>query len=412
VPYTIKLEHVPGGYATHCADAGEQIDVVFREFTSTEDGQRFISRLEGIPTKILETVTASADVAASQTNSLLAIIQPNGQTKVFWNEFQPTIQIRSKKKVKAGELVYIDHIMDIERIKLPDEALAPDVAICYLFSFGWRKGLFFDFGPAQPGENRVARDYDIEALLAHYFGRVLFQHLFSIEDETWSELFRQRWFPFSYLSVDTVQNMIKRARERRAIDVDLDKLAREVHSAMSDRLSEWENDDIIGPHLPFVRKAFEHFSAGDFLSSSSILYPRIEGLIRISAASPSISGRLTQRVLSRQGAGTGGEPLREQSLLLPKRFEEYLTDVYFANFRPGSVSRIVSRHSVSHGVVSAESLDRKGTTIGFLILLQLFSVAKARGVQLKERGSRNRELGGFLGRVFGFRTRKEPGSRR
>ena len=299
MPYTIKLEHVPGGYATHCAEKGEQIEVMFRGFTSTEDGQLFISRLEGPPTQILEKISSSANVAASQTNSLLAIIQPNGQAKVYWNEFQPNIHIRSKKKVKAGELVHLDHIMDIERVRLPDEALASDVAICYVFSFGWRKGLFFDFGPAQPGKNRVARDYDLEALLAHYFGRVLFQHLFSIEDETWNELFKQRWFPFSYLSVATVQNMIKWARERRAIDVDLDKIAAEVHSVMGDRLSEWEDDEFIGPHLPFVRKAFEHFSAGDFLSSSSILYPRIEGLIRISAASNSNRKRLGQKILSK-----------------------------------------------------------------------------------------------------------------
>ena len=404
MPYTIKLEHVPSGYATHCAEEGEHIEVAFREFTSTEDGQLFISRLEGIPTRILEKISGSSNVAASQTNSLLAIIQPNGQTKVYWNEFQPTIKIRSKKNVKAGELVYIDHIMDIEQVKLPDEALAPDVAICYVFSFGWRKGLFFDFGPAQSGKNRVARDYDIGALLAHYFGRVLFQHLFSIEDETWDELFRQRWFPFSYLSVDIVQNMIKRARERRAIDVDLDKIATEVYTVMSDRLNEWEKDETIGPHLPFVRKAFEHFSACDFLSASSILYPRIEGLIRISTASQSTRRRLTQKVLSMLGAGTSGSLLREQSLLLPKRFEQYLADVYFANFRPGSLSPIVSRHSISHGVVSAESLDRKATVVGFLILLQLFSVAKARGVQLKEQ--RRKPSG--LRRLFGLFLRKSP----
>jgi hypothetical protein len=72
------------------------------------------------------------------------------------------------------------------------------------------------------------------------------------------------------------------------------QIAAEVNSVMSDRLSEWKNDAIIGPHLPFVRKAFEHFSTGDFLSASSILYPRIEGLIRISAASKSnrtVSGK-------------------------------------------------------------------------------------------------------------------------
>jgi hypothetical protein len=368
----------------HCAEEGEEIDVVCRDFTSTEDGQLFISRLEGIPTQILEKISGSASVAASQTNSLLAIIRPDGRTKVYWNEFQPTVRIRSKKKVKVGELVHLDHIMDIETVTLPDEALASDVGICYVFSFGWRKGLFFDFGPAQSGKNRVPRDYDLSALLAHYFGRVLFQHLFSIEDKTWTELFKQRWFPFSYLSVATVQNMIKRAREHRSIDVEMDAIAAEVQSVVSDRLSEWESDEIIGPHLPFLRTAFDRFRAGDFISASSILYPRIEGLIRISAVPTGNRNWLSQKLLSKLGAGTSGTLLREQSLLLPQRFEKYLTDVYFANFRPGSLSPVVSRHSVSHGVVSAESLDRKATVIGFLILLQLFSVAKARGIQLKQ----------------------------
>lgn len=190
--------------------------------------------------------------------------------------------------------------------------------------------------------------------------------------------------------------MIKRARECRAIDVDLDKIAAEVQSVMTERLGEWDNDEIIRPHLPFVRRAFEHFSTGDFLSASSILYPQIEGLIRISAASRSTRTRLTQKVLSKLGAGTAGTLLREHSLLLPRRFEQYLADVYFANFRPGSLSQIVSRHSVSHGVVSAESLDRKATVVGFLILMQLFSVAKARGVQLIEKSPRQRGLRSLL----------------
>src|SRR5205814_7076235 len=113
------------------------------------------------------------------------------------NEFQPTVQVRGKGKIKAGDLVTIDHIMDVERVFLPTEALAPDAGICYVFSFGWRKGLFFDFGPAQAGSYQVLRDYDLEERLAHCFGRVLFQHLFSIEDDTWNELFHQGWFPFS-----------------------------------------------------------------------------------------------------------------------------------------------------------------------------------------------------------------------
>ncbi len=354
---------------------------MFREFTSTEDGPLFISRLEGVPTSILERISGSANVAASTTDSLLAIIRPDGSANVYWNEFQPVIHARSKKDIKAGELVFIDHIMDIERVQLPAEALATDVGICYLFSFGWRKGLFFDFGPAQSGTSRHPRDYDLEATLGYYFGRVLFQHLFSIEDTTWLELFRQSWFPFSHLSVATVQNMIRRAREQRSIDVEIDLIASEVESVVSGRLPEWHNDEAIAPHLPFIQAAHERFAAGDYISASSILYPRIEGFIRTGRAVREASTRLTQKTLSKLGAGTAGTLLRSESLLLPQRFEEYLRDVYFANFEPGSVSEVASRHSVSHGVVSAERMNQKATIVGFLILLQLFSVAKVSGVE-------------------------------
>lgn len=247
MPYEIRLDHVPAGYAGTCAEAGEEIDIVVREFTSTEDGQLFIARLEGIPAAILEKIFGAASVSASTTDSLLAILRPDGSARVYWNEFKPTIVARAKKSFKAGELVHIDHIMDIERVKLPAEALAPDVGICYVFSFGWRKGLFFDFGPAQYGNSRHPRDYDLEAALGHYFGRVLFQHLFSIDEPTWTELFRQSWFPFSHLSVATVQNMIKRAREQRAIDVDIEAMASEVQTLICDRLGEWRNDEAVAP---------------------------------------------------------------------------------------------------------------------------------------------------------------------
>ena len=381
MPYTIKLDHVPAGYAAHSAEEGDRVQVICREFTSTEDGQLFVSRLEGTPTQILEKISGSAGAAASQTDSLLAIIRPDGLTKVYWNEFQPIVQVRSKKKIKAGELVFIDHIMDIEDVRLPNDALADDVGVLYVFSFGWRKGLFFDFGPAQTAIQRVPRNYNLGATLAHCFSRVLFQHLFSIDAATWSEFFKQRWFPFSYLSVATVRNMVTRARERRAIDGEIDVISSEVKQVVTDRLTEWANDEVISPHLQFVRTAFDRFCADDYISAASILYPRIEGLIRTCA--PRVGSRLTQKLLSKLGAGTEGALLREESLLLPKRFEQYLEEVYFADFRPGSLSRIVSRHSVSHGVVSAESLDRKATVVGFLTLLQLFSVAKARGIQLK-----------------------------
>ena len=46
MPFEIDLEERPAGYARTSARAGECVDVVYREFTSTED-KDFIQRIEG-----------------------------------------------------------------------------------------------------------------------------------------------------------------------------------------------------------------------------------------------------------------------------------------------------------------------------------------------------------------------------
>ena len=58
------------------------------------------------------------------------------------------------------------------------------------------------------------------------------------------------------------------------------------------------------------------------------------------------------------------------SLALPKKFRNYLTDIYFAGFVPQNPQGL-SRHTVSHGVAPAAEFSKKGATLGFLTLLQL-----------------------------------------
>lgn len=74
MPKEIVLDHLPAGYAKHAGRPNQEIDVVFREFSSTEDGHDFISRLEGTATAILEKISTHAGHAAAVTSTLLAII--------------------------------------------------------------------------------------------------------------------------------------------------------------------------------------------------------------------------------------------------------------------------------------------------------------------------------------------------
>ena len=59
------------------------------------------------------------------------------------------------------------------------------------------------------------------------------------------------------------------------------------------------------------------------------------------------------------------------SPLLPLRFNQYLNEVYFANFDPTKKNNALSRNTVGHGVATKENFNLKGSTLGFLILDQL-----------------------------------------
>ena len=53
MPYEIKFDKPPAGHAVSAARAEETVSVQASEFISTEDGQHFISRVEGFPSEVL-----------------------------------------------------------------------------------------------------------------------------------------------------------------------------------------------------------------------------------------------------------------------------------------------------------------------------------------------------------------------
>ena len=124
-------------------------------------------------------------------------------------------------------------------------------------------------------------------------------------------------------------------------------------------------------HAPFIEKAFERFSSGDYLSTASILYPRIEAIIGTYHSIAAPSKAVTQSELSKTASGHYSN-IREESLLLPRRFERYLQEVYFAKFEPDVLTESVSRNSISHGVVVAQQMDKKSRNYRLFYLAAAF----------------------------------------
>lgn len=365
MPVEIILEP-PAGYALEAGRTGENVKVAFREFTSTEDGQPFIKRLEGIPSTILQKLPDP--IPPSQVDHLLAICSRNGKATVYINELALRAGIRAARPVGAGAGVTKDDIADVERLDLgvwiPDDA-----GFLFVFSVGWRKGLFYDFGPiSRPSPQR--RQYDISSVLGQAYCHILFQERFSISAAEWDALFAAKWFPFASLRNETINTLISRVRSGWNPDEELNDIISEVKGRIPQMLDSWCTHPSFAEHLKILEHAAERFQNDDPVSCTALMFPRIEGILRTHHTSLGIAEQPSSDSLAHLAVAAKIE--KGKCLLLPHRFNTYLRDVYFADFNPDTSEIDISRHSIAHGVASGSLFNQKSAIISILIVHQLF----------------------------------------
>lgn len=369
MPVEIKLDNFPAGYAAHAAREGEQVGVITREFTSSEDGDIFISRLEGIPTDLINRLPQSLGIRPSVIDHFLAIIRPDKTATIYVNELDFITKIRVKRAMEKGELIYDDDVADIQKISFDKVSIANDVGVVFVFSVGWRKGFFYDVSPLT--DSNAMRDYDLEVLLGHYYTYLSHQHLFKLTEDEWELLLSEQWFPFISLKKETNKNIINYLRNQLEIDELLGTIKEEVTAQSDKMLQRWSENPVIKPHFELINQAVSRYLQEDYISATSILYPRLEGVMRNIHAKVGSGKKATQGNLITSVIEGRQEKFSATSLLLPKMFRRFLKDVYFANFEPNKPAKL-SRHSVAHGVASPQDFSLKAATLGLLILDQIF----------------------------------------
>ena len=365
MPFEINLGQPPARYAGTSARQGENVEVIYREFTSSEDGQHFIRRLEGFPSDLIE--LSPSPVKPSQVDSLLAIIRLDGTATLYLNELPLIAIARSTGPVKAGSAVYKDDIADIEEVQLGVD-IPEDAGFMYLFSVGWRKGLFYDYGPLGPG--REPRQYDVAPTLGSAVAHVFFQERFAITEEEWRDLFDVQWFPFVGLRNQTIEGLLNHVRSGWACDDMLDDIVDEVVGRVDDMLNSWRDHLILSHHIEILEHGVNRFLQDDHMSCSGLLFPRIEGILRtyrqkVVRTEDSMKHELTDLAVHAKIDS-------DRSLLLPQHFKRYLDEVYFAKFDPESGYIPFSRHSIGHGVAKAADFNRKSAVLAILVVHQLF----------------------------------------
>ena len=371
--FEIKLDSIPAGYVMNACKPGEQVEIVLKEFRSSEDGDLFISRLEGFPRQMLNLIRQKYNLVMweSSIGNMVSVIRKDKTVSLYINV--PTkvkMQMKVPRSIEAGTPISRNDISDIQEMVFEGVDIPKDAGVFMIFSAGWRRGLYFDFTPLPP--HLAERDYDINLVIGSYYSYLLFRDRFKLSDSDWENLFRNQWFPFISLSEKSISDILSHNINGWNIDDLLPQIKDEVLAILPEKLRLWENIEAFKPHIRFFQEAYEQYKDEKDISCISVLFPRIEGVIRTFQTLTDQPERPDQQDLAKTViSDTVNAKHIIYSPLLPLKFNKYLAEVYFSNFDPTEEDNPLSRNTVCHGIASEELFSLKASTLGFLILSQL-----------------------------------------
>ncbi|WIF69694.1 hypothetical protein QN096_11320 [Metapseudomonas otitidis] len=363
MPFKAQYEQPPMGYALNTALPNQDCEIIYKDFLSSENGLTLVRAQESLLSPLLALLPNQPK--PHEINTLLAIYEPDSTVTIYCNELKPEILVRAREGVSLGQAVNSKHIAAVEKVNLGVE-IENDKGFIFFFHFGWHAGLVFDFGPHAVKD--YARGTDLNVELAHCYNRLICASVSSMSEDDWTVLFGARWFPFIGLEESTIRALIDWIRKGN----DDRELATIFKADLDRRLPEikklWYSSDLIKPHQSFLDTALERYYAGDYISANSILYPRIEGILRDLTTATDNAG-FRQKPLSRVGERNYQHTYT--SRVLPIRFGNYLEEVYFKDFKPSDPTHSLGRNTVSHGVADAREFDLKSVAIGFFVVEQI-----------------------------------------
>lgn len=373
MPRQIELALLPMGYSTCFAVAGDTVNIQMKEFLSSEDGNDFIARLEGVSNCFSQAFAINGGVKPSQVDHFLAIVSKDRKATVYCNELGIVAKVHVKKsKVDAGDLILKDDIADIDELELNDAegrivTVPDDCGVVLLLSAGWRKGLYYDYSVLREGA--ANRTDNIPRLFAHFYSRLVFQEMYSITDAQWERLIFWGWFPFIGLSDSNRRELLAWTTADREPPASLfEGFCTNFQTRLATQLECWKRSPLLASHADFLQTAYDRYAAKDYLSCISVLYPRIEGLLRNLFVAETTQGTprqatMVQRLVERRP---------EHSVLLPRPFERYLLNVFFRAFDERKGQLPLSRHTVGHGISNAGDYNFIQASLGFMVIDQVY----------------------------------------
>lgn len=356
-----------------CAEAkrveeGGKINVIQRAFLTDSDINQFYIILGQISNIFLSNYIKENRFSESHIGNCLIIIDDKNEADVFINV--PTVmQIVAKRRIDSGSLVTKEDIADIRKIEFPGLSIESYCGIFYIFSVGWRRGLYFDLSSL--GKSKIKRDFKtLETLFASFHAYITFPEVLKLTENIKNELMDLGWFPFIRILGKRFEELCENKKNNFPMNEISLKIIESFDSMSIRKMCDfWMSKDEFKKHEKIIRKGIEEYIEGDFISSIHILYPRIEGIIRLMCIDESnFNLKSTDLAKKIESAAKTKDGL---NLYLPEDFNRYLSKFYFANFNLSQERVPLSRNSLAHGVANAEDFDKIKAFQGLMILDQI-----------------------------------------
>lgn len=127
-------------------------------------------------------------------------------------------------------------------------------------------------------------------------------------------------------------------------------------------LENWVREEPFATDFPFLERAVKHYRDGDYISSASVLLPRIEGLtnLALKAAGATAKSRLADAFSDVEKAATGPTQNRWIGRQLREGMNEAVEEFFMPQFDPNNpdAEDTLGRHAHAHGATKDDRYDQ------------------------------------------------------
>jgi len=342
-------------------------EIAHAGFYTDYDGDFFFTCLNEFSKLYLQDWMANKQYKLSGIENCIIFVNRNNEYEVSIN-FPTLLKIIAKKETVKGTPIFKDDFIDIKELSFPTISFKQKCGVIYIFSHGWRRGLYFNFLPLVQDNDDIFEKY--QTLFPAFYAYLVFPEIYRTDQQTLTRLYSDGWFPFVCIIGKFYEDLYRAHKNNVGISETITKIINFFNSEkIHDMEKRWFTKMEFDNHKKIIETGIERYLAGDYISAINNLYPRIEGVLRYLHLKSAGSGTVKDLLDTLQDVAE--EKTTPYSLFLPKDFRIYLKTFFFSSFDLKTGKIDLSRPSLAHGVADESQFNRIAAFQAILILDQI-----------------------------------------